>query len=141
MQLAASGILIFLCLLTLTAGAHHSSAMFDGSKIVAISGNVKEFQYTQPHCWIVVVVPGTGGAPDEEWRIEAAAPTALARMGIKKNAFLVGDKITVRFHPLRDGRTGGEIIEAIKADGTKVVLNLGAPPPDAEQSPTPARGY
>ncbi len=32
--------------------AHHSYAMFDTDKSVEIEGTVKEFQWTNPHCWI-----------------------------------------------------------------------------------------
>ncbi len=42
--------------LTLAAGpalAHHSFAMFDRSRTVDLVGTVKEFQWTNPHSWIL----------------------------------------------------------------------------------------
>ena len=99
------------------ASAHHSGAMFDDAKEVALVGTVKEFQYTNPHSWIQVMVPGANGG-DVEWSIETAAPIVLLRAGIRANALVPGDKVTVRAHPLRNGNPGGNLINVKKADGT-----------------------
>jgi hypothetical protein len=118
----------------LTAGqaiAHHSAAMFEEEKVQTVSGTVKEFQFTQPHCWLVVMVPGANGAAAQEWRIEAGAPTMLQRMGIEKRTFPVGDAVTVSFHPLKDGRPAGAFIKAKLANGKEVGLGGGPPPPAA----------
>jgi len=103
------------------AFAHHSGAMFDSDKEITINGTVREFQYTNPHSWIQVVVPGESGK-SLEWSIEAAAPIVLFRAGIKKTAFLPGDKVSVRVHPMKDGTPGGSLIDAKKADGTVISL-------------------
>jgi len=42
--------------------AHHSAAMFDMEKPITLSGVVKDFQYTNPHSWLVVIVVGFGAA-------------------------------------------------------------------------------
>ena len=110
------------------ASAHHSSAMFDQAKVSTLVGVVKEFQYTQPHCWIVLVVPGENGAAPTEWRIEAGAPTLLLRMGIEKSTFPVGDKTTIRFHPLKDGRAAGEFVSATLSNGKDIGFGFGPPP-------------
>ena len=41
--------------------AHHSFAMFDTSKQVDVSGTVKDFQYTNPHSWLIVEAPQSDG--------------------------------------------------------------------------------
>jgi hypothetical protein len=117
------------------ASAHHSAAMFDEQKMQTIVGNVKEFQYTQPHCWLVVTVPGENGAEPQEWRIEAGAPTLLLRMGIEKSSFPVGDKVTVRFHPLKDGRSAGEFMSATLSNGKQIGMQ--GPPPPTPAAPSP----
>jgi hypothetical protein len=33
--------------------AHHSAVMFDDQKNVTFEGVVKEFQYTNPHSWLL----------------------------------------------------------------------------------------
>ena len=103
------------------ASAHHSDAMFASDKEVVLNGTVKEFQYTNPHSWIQLVVPGANGAP-AEWSIETGAPIVLLRAGIKPTALQPGDKITLRAHPLKDGGLGGSLIDVTKADGTRLTL-------------------
>jgi hypothetical protein len=38
------------------AHAHHSFAVYDRSKVLTLKGNVKTFQWTNPHCVIWVLV-------------------------------------------------------------------------------------
>jgi hypothetical protein len=103
------------------AYAHHSDAMFAPDKEVVLSGTVKEFQYTNPHSWIQLVVPSANGAA-AEWSIETGAPIVLLRAGIKPTALQPGEKITLRAHPLKDGGLGGSLIDVTKQDGTKLTL-------------------
>lgn len=101
--------------------AHHSDAMFDSGKEVVLNGTVKEFQYTNPHSWIQLVVPASNG-PAVEWSIETGAPIVLLRAGIKPTALQPGDKITLRAHPMKDGSLGGSLIEVKKEDGSTLSL-------------------
>ena len=103
------------------AGAHHSTAMFDATKEVVLNGTIKEFQYTNPHSWIQIMVPGPGGR-EVEWSIETSAPIVLLRAGIRPTALRPGEKVTLRARPLKDGAPGGSLIDVKKADGT--VLSL-----------------
>lgn len=96
--------------------AHHSVAMFDLTKSVTIQGTVKEFQFTNPHSWLQVMVAGADGTA-VEWDFEAQGPSSLLRVGIKAKTFSPGDKVTVVAHPMKDGRTAGALITATAADG------------------------
>jgi hypothetical protein len=96
--------------------AHHSVAMFDLTKNVTIQGTVKEFQFTNPHSWLQVMVTGADGTA-VEWDFEAQGPSSLLRVGIKAKTFSPGDKVTVVAHPMKDGRTAGALITATAADG------------------------
>src|SRR5579872_7173126 len=62
--------------------AHHSAAMFDRDKQVTVQGTVREFQYTNPHSWLLVIVMEPDGKTTE-WSFEAEAPSTLLRSGIK----------------------------------------------------------
>ena len=42
------------------AFAHHSFEMFDVEKTVTLKGTVKEWQWTNPHCWIQLNVEQDG---------------------------------------------------------------------------------
>ena len=112
------GLILFAAL---PAAAHHSDAMFDSSKEVTVSGTVKEFQYTNPHSWIQLLVPAATGAA-VEWSIETAAPIVLLRAGIKPTSLQPGDKISLRFHPMKSGAPGGSLIDIKKNDGTTLSL-------------------
>jgi hypothetical protein len=99
----------------LPAEAHHSGAMFDDDKTVTLTGTVKVFQWTNPHCWIQVQVPGEGGPV--EWSVEMGAPVELFRGGWRPGTLKGGEKITVDIHPMRDGTRGGLFVSAKGADG------------------------
>ena len=49
--------------------AHHSFAMFDRNKNVTVNGVVKEYEWSNPHVWIHLMVPGDGGT-SREWSFE-----------------------------------------------------------------------
>ncbi len=90
---------LFAVALTLVAHpafAHHSRAMFDHTKQVNLVGTVKEFQWTNPHCWIQVLVPDPSNpsAAPVEWGVEMGAPVELMRKGWKPGSLNAGDKVT-----------------------------------------------
>jgi hypothetical protein len=102
-------------LLAAPVGAHHSGAMFDDQKTVTLAGTVKSFQWTNPHCWIQVLVPSQDGSV--EWSVEMGAPFEVFRTGLRPTSLKPGDKITVIIHPIRDGSHGGLYVSATGADG------------------------
>jgi hypothetical protein len=101
------------------AHAHHSGAMFDSTQTVTLTGTVREFQFTNPHCYIQLTVRNAQGQ-DEEWSLEMAAPMHLLRLGWRKSSLRPGDRITVRIHPLRNGSKGGQVEQAATADGKPI---------------------
>ena len=101
--------------------AHHSTAVFDFTKTVEITGTVQDFQWTNPHTWTNVKVDGGGEAA--VYGLEGMSPNYLARNGWTKRTLNPGDKITFAIHPLKDGRNGGFMVSAKLADGT-VLYNL-----------------
>lgn len=102
------------------AWAHHSAAMFDESQQMELHGTVREFQYTNPHSWIQLVVTDQTGAATE-WSIQLGAPAGLFRMGWKPHVLKPGDKITVVLHPMKDRTNAGEFISASRDDGQPIV--------------------
>jgi hypothetical protein len=102
---------------TLPAAAHHSFAMFDAEKAVKLEGTVKEFQWTNPHSWILMMVQNAQGGQDQ-WAIEMGAPGGLARQGWVPKTLTPGMKISAIIHPLRDGTHGGQFMAVTLPDGT-----------------------
>jgi hypothetical protein len=87
-------------------------------KEITISGTVKELQWTNPHCWIQLLVPNNDSTV--EWGIEMSSPLEMLRGGWRPAIIKPGDKIEVTLHPLRDGKPGGSFVTAKFADGRAI---------------------
>ncbi|MEQ1581177.1 MAG: DUF6152 family protein [Steroidobacteraceae bacterium] len=98
--------------------AHHSFAPFDQSKTVAYKGTVSEFQWTNPHSWLIVKVKGEQG--DEVWSFEMLSPNVLRRMGWRNDILKPGDVITVTANPARDGSKAGLVVDVLGPDGKSI---------------------
>jgi len=99
------------------AQAHHSFTMFDKEKMITISGTLKEFEWSNPHCWLHVatVDPATGRTV--EWAFEMGSITQIAAQGWKVDSVKAGDKISISGHPLKDGSRGGQYRSVKLGDG------------------------
>ncbi len=111
---------------THAALAHHSPVMFDQAQRVTLTGTVRQFQWTNPHSYIQLVVKNDQGQ-DEEWNLEMAAPTYLYNLGWRPATVKAGDTLTVTIAPLRKGGKGGLLLKAVTADGKPI----GRAPPGA----------
>jgi Family of unknown function (DUF6152) len=108
-----------------SASAHHSFAPFDRTKEVTLTGAVKEFQWTNPHAWIQIVVKDDQGR-ETEWGVECGSANMMARTGWKRTSLKPGDAVVATINPMRDGRPNGSLVEIKLADGT--VLGPGDAP-------------
>ena len=111
-------LLLTLAGLASAAHAHHSSAMFDAQQSVTLNGTVKQFQWSNPHCWIQVIVNDRTGPV--EWSVEMGSPSQLFRNGWRPTILHAGEAIVVVVHPMRDGSKGGQFLSATHADGTPI---------------------
>jgi hypothetical protein len=77
------------------AVAHHSfSVEYDASKPVSFQGVVTKVEWTNPHARVYVdVSDGKGGV--QNWNLELASPSALARNGWSSRTLKVGDRVKV----------------------------------------------
>jgi hypothetical protein len=118
--LATAGVLAaaFLVLMSAPAWAHHSAAMFEEKKTITVEGVVKEFQYTNPHSWLLVDVKDKSGKVTT-WGFEAEGPSTLQRAGIRPSELPVGTKLTITGRPMKDGRPAAIWEYAVRADGKK----------------------
>lgn len=106
--------------------AHHSAAMFDQQRKVQLTGTVREFQWTNPHCYIQLLVKNAQGK-EEEWSLELGAPMYLYARGWRPSTLKPGDRLDVTISPLRNGTRGGLLVDAKTPDGKP----LGKPPAKA----------
>ncbi len=95
--------------------AHHSFAMFDYNNRITLTGTVVKFEWTNPHAYIEIDVPGQDGSVTH-YSIECASPNVLTRVGWKYNDLKPGDKVTLLVNPLKNGRHGGMLERATLPD-------------------------
>ena len=115
--LAVAGLV--LPLLAGQALAHHSFAMFDPEKLITQTGLVKEFEWTNPHVWIHIMVPDQSGK-SVEYSFEMQAVAAVISGGWRPDSVRPGDKVTIEYHPLKDGSRGGQLLSAVLPSGQQL---------------------
>ena len=103
--------------LLVQAQAHHSFTMFDHEKLITISGTLKEFEWSNPHCWLHIVVEDSATGRNVEWAFEMGSINQIAEQGWKADSVKPGDKITIISHPLKDGSRGGQYRYVSLGDG------------------------
>jgi len=118
MRRVLAGVLGLAALLAAPAFAHHSAVMFDDHKEITVTGTIKEFQYTNPHSWLLVDVKNKDGSVTT-WGFEAEGPTTLQRAGIKPSEFRAGTKVTMTGRPMKDGTPAATWELAVRGDGKK----------------------
>jgi hypothetical protein len=105
--------------------------MFDNQREVTVEGIVRDFQWTNPHCWIRIASTDTTGQ-EVEWNLESQSPNILIRAGWSRDLIKPGDKVLAVIHPLKDGSNGGSVFRLTINGRT---LSMGGPPPPQEQPP------
>lgn len=112
----------------LVAGAHHSAAMFDTSRVVTVQGVVTDMAWKNPHSYMTVQTD-TGPLV-----LELGPPSTMGPLGLKRDSIKVGDRITLHAHPPRRG-TMAMGREIVRPDGSTVPLMINAgvrPQPSAQ---------
>ena len=87
--------------LGVSAGAHHGQVgLFDETRMVEMTGTVKEWTFVNPHPVLILTVAAAGRAA-EDWDVYFGpqAVSALRRRGFSATTFAVGETITVTGHP------------------------------------------
>jgi hypothetical protein len=82
------------------ADAHHSLSDYDSGHQVTVDGIISQFQFVNPHPFLVVDVKDTNGTT-QPWRLEMDNRYELAEIGITKDTLKPGDRIVVRGNPGR----------------------------------------
>lgn len=100
--------------------AHHAfTAEYDENKLVAVSGTVTRFVWSNPHAWLYV------DGKDESlklagWRFEMGSPNGLLHRGWKRTELKVGDPVTVDGYRAKDGSNVANARVVILPDGRKL---------------------
>jgi hypothetical protein len=77
-----------------TAVGHHSiAAVYDGSRQQRLEGVVAEFQFVNPHPFVIVAVDADGA--QEQWRLEMDNRFELQGIGMTEETLRPGDRVVV----------------------------------------------
>jgi hypothetical protein len=115
----AASLLAMLLVLACPVQAHHSFAMFDKNRLVAVKGVVRKVEWTNPHVYIFVEVPDSKGGKIQ-YALECNSPNVLMRTGWKSNLLKAGDAVSVGLYPLRNGQPGGLLDTVTLPDGRTI---------------------
>jgi hypothetical protein len=98
--------------------AHHSSIPWYDLEAdqISVTGVVTEFQFINPHVFIILNVTTADGSI-EEWRIESTSKNRLIRQGWSDNMIRPGQSVTATGFPARQGNG---------IDSEKIVVDDGA---------------
>ena len=105
-------------LLAATAQAHHSDAALEMDTTLTLEGTVTEFSLRNPHSYFVVAVPGPDGQT-QAWTVQMGSMITQMRRGWSPDSLAVGDRVTARLHPARDGRPYG-LLTTVDKNGVQI---------------------
>lgn len=116
--------------------SHHSYTRFDMAKTMTLEGTVKEFQWTNPHVWIQLMVKDPATGQEVEWSLESDSPNMLAKRGWSRKAMQPGDKVVAVVHPPKKAADNTAALDSLTVNGQKIG---GVPTPAAPAAPAESK--
>ena len=113
-------------------GHHSFAAEFDASQPVRLEGTVSRVEWTNPHAWLYIAVADPAGRV-VLWAIEASAPNALARRGLRLENVPPGSKVIVSGFRAKNGTPTARGGHLTLPDGR--TLSLGSPESGSPHDP------
>ncbi|HVZ23002.1 MAG TPA: DUF6152 family protein [Vicinamibacterales bacterium] len=119
------------CLMAgVTLQAHHSLAgVYDMKAEKEIQGTLTMIKFVNPHGSLTITVKNADGTTTD-WTFTTGSATTLADRGISKvgpHALKVGEPLTAKFIPARNGHPLGFLKSITRADGTVMNISAGNP--------------
>ncbi len=113
--LLAALTLIFI-MISIPVFAHHGASEYDMTKIVTLTGTVKELQFVNPHSLLTIIVKDDSGKA-AEWQGELPSPNLLSRRGWSRSTLKPGEQVTVIGSPAKNGERGMQVKKLVFPDG------------------------
>src|SRR5207253_1012056 len=91
-----------LIVFAVSAYGHHSFAStYQENKTIKIEGEIKQFQFRNPHSFVTIEAPDEKGAM-QRWGVEWGGASQLGGQGVTRYTLRVGDVVVITGQP---GRT------------------------------------
>ena len=109
--------------------SHHSfSGVYDGSRVVTVSGVVTQFKFVNPHALLLMDVTDDSGKVSK-WTVEFAGRLNLSEIGWSADSIKAKERVTVTGNPTHAaGLPRIAFVKLVKSDGTVLL------PANAERS-------
>jgi hypothetical protein len=117
LRLWVSGATVMALGVSAGASAHHSYAEFDRTNLLSMNGTIAKVEMKNPHSFVWLYGAKKPDGSHDLYGFENGSAAMLRRFGWKDDTLAAGEKVTVRYFPLRDGRKGGYFVGAVHADG------------------------
>jgi hypothetical protein len=119
--------------------AHHSfAAEFDEHKPITLKGKLTRLDWVNPHGWLYLDVVEADGTV-VNWAVEAGAPNALLRRGLRKTDFQPGLEIVVTGFLAKNGTKTANGRTVTLPDGREFFAGSGGTPPVPEAAQAAAK--
>ena len=101
------------------AHSHHSfSGVYDGKRVVTVTGVVTQFKFVNPHALMLMDVTDDSGKVSK-WTVEFAGRLNLTEIGWTADSIKAKDRVTVTGNPTHAaGLPRLAFVKIVKADGT-----------------------
>ena len=99
--------------------AHHGAAAYDVSKTVTLKGTVKQWNWVNPHCVLLLDATDDNGQI-VHWALETQNPLSMSNLGWSNESFKPGEQITVTANAAKNGRPIGIVVDVVLANGQKL---------------------
>jgi len=106
--------------------AHHSDVGVDMESIVAFEGTVREFNWRNPHIYIIVETTDAAGN-SVNWNVQMGSVSISLRSGWTPDFLKPGDRVTVRVNPKSNGQPYGILESLQKEDGQTLASSFKNP--------------
>jgi len=114
-----------------TAGHHSFAPHYDPDDVVTVTGTVAEFQFRNPHSFVLIEVANAAGGTDV-WTCETNSAGVLRRQGLSPEMLTPGENVSITGAAARRDSTGCRVYTVVKADGSRLQLFGGEPSSEAE---------